>query len=81
MTVIGMSLGTFIPVALFIGAVLGACPSALGQEAVEDSLPVITMYDQAEEGPPSMLIMPVVNYSEKGEAHEILLPRLLKNRN
>ena len=59
-----------------LGLVMLAWASVHGQEAAVDSLPPAAAVAVADSLPPEFLILPVVNYSEKGEAHAQLLPRL-----
>lgn len=50
-----------------------------GQEAAVDSLSQVAVEATAavpDTVPPDFVILPVVNYSEKGEAHEFLVPRM-----
>ncbi len=47
-----------------------------GQDAAPDSLPQAANVAATDSLPPEFLILPVVNYSEKAEAHTLLTPRL-----
>ena len=47
-----------------------------GQDAAPDSLPQAPNVAATDSLLPELLILPVVNYSEKAEAHTLLPPRL-----
>jgi len=49
-----------------LGLVMLAWAPVHGQEAAEDSLPPISAVAVVDSLPPEFLILPVVNYSEKG---------------
>jgi hypothetical protein len=72
-----MSLRILMLLALACVTFLGVVSPAGGQLPGKDASDGETSVDPGEVAPPTVLIMPVVNYSEKGEAHQILLPRLL----
>jgi len=47
-----------------------------GQDTAADSLAQVAAVAAVDSLPPEFLILPVVNYSEKVEAHNLLMPRL-----
>lgn len=73
---VGMSPRLSFPAAMFLAACLGTVFTVHGQ--TEGGNPPVGSHESAvtDSIPPVLLIMPIVNYSEKGEAHELLVPRL-----
>lgn len=66
-------------VGMVLGLALVAWMPVFGQTASTDSVTATAIVAEPDSLPPDFLILPVVNYSEKGEAHTLLMPLLEEN--